>query len=146
MKLMNGSCHCGNVKFEATIDFSKGTGRCNCTFCQKNRFWGAYVTPEKFKLVSGQDSLQSYSKSRRKQPFDIHRKLEVYENDLCFCNICGTHAFGIGNIPEIGGAYVSINVGCLDHADFAQIMENPIQYFNGKDEDWSHPPAYTKHL
>ena len=146
MKTSKGSCHCGNVQFEATIDFSKGTGKCNCTYCLKNRFWGAHISPANFKLLAGQDSLQSYSKTRRKQPFDMNRNFEVYENYLCFCNICGTHAFGMGNIPEIGGAYVSINVACLNDVDFPEIMKNPITYFNGKDEDWFNPPAFTGHL
>ncbi|MFN3697718.1 MAG: GFA family protein [Pseudobdellovibrio sp.] len=146
METYKGSCHCGNVQFEASIDFSKGTGRCNCTFCLKNRFWGAHIPPTDFKLLTGLNSLQSYSKTRRQQLFDMNRRLEVYENDLCFCNICGNHAFGIGNIPEIGGAYVSVNVACLNDVDFSSVMENPIHYFNGKDEDWFNIPTYTKHL
>lgn len=146
MKKVEGSCHCGNVKFEANIDFSKGTGKCNCSFCLKNRFWGAHIPPADFKLIAGQDSLQSYSKSRRKQPFEGNRPLQVYENDLCFCNNCGTHAFGIGNIPEIGGAYVSVNVACLNNVDFSEVLKNKVTYFNGKDDDWFNVPAFTNHL
>lgn len=146
MKTYTGSCHCGNVKFEAQIDFSKGTGKCNCTFCTKNRFWGVHFSPTKFKLLSGEDSLQSYSRNRRNTPFDMKREFAVYENDLCFCKTCGTHAFGIGNIPEIGGMYVSVNVACLDHVDYKELMSHPITYFNGRDGDWFKPPQYTAHL
>ncbi len=143
---VKGSCHCGKVKFQARVDFSKGTSRCNCSYCQKNRYWGLHVEPSEFNLLSGKDSLQSYSKSRRDLPFDMDRELGVYENDLSFCKTCGLHAFNIGNIPEIGGRYVSINVACLDDVDFKKIMSSPLQYMDGKNDDWFNVPSITEHL
>lgn len=141
-----GSCHCGKVAFEAQIDMSKGTIRCNCTYCLKERYWGVHVGFQDFKLLSGHESLRSYSKSRRDVAFEPTRKLEVYENDLAFCITCGVHSFNIGNIPEIGGEYVSINVACFDDVDFKEVMKYPIQFMNGKDDDWFKVPSYTAHL
>ncbi|HEX2657892.1 MAG TPA: hypothetical protein VHU40_06455, partial [Polyangia bacterium] len=30
-----GSCHCGAIRFEVTVDLSGGVTRCNCTVCTK---------------------------------------------------------------------------------------------------------------
>lgn len=143
---VQGSCHCGKVKFEANVDFSHGTSRCNCTYCLKNRYWGIHTKPQDFKLLSGSKALRSYSKSRRDCSFELERKLEVYENDLAFCGTCGTHAFNLGNIPEIGGEYVSLNVACLENVNFQDVMKTPIVFMNGKDDDWFNVPAFTEHL
>lgn len=145
-KLVQGSCHCGKIKFEAKIDFSKPTTRCNCTYCQKTRYWGVHIPPQDFTLIKGEEALRSYSRTRRDQPFELKRQMSVYENDLAFCGTCGVHAFNIGNIPEIGGDYVSISVGCLDDIDFASVMKVPVVYMDGRNDDWFSTPAFTGHL
>ena len=38
-KRYQGSCACGRVKFEADLDISQGTHKCNCTHCWKRRWW-----------------------------------------------------------------------------------------------------------
>ncbi len=141
----NGSCHCGNVKYKVQLDLAKGTGRCNCTFCTKSRWWGAMVMPQAFQLISGLDSLSDYTKSK---PFTFKGNDTVEPNSVhhLFCKNCGVRAFGRGHIPELGGEYYSVNIACLDNVDFKEVMQAPMQYFDGRTNNWFQTPEYTAHL
>ena len=63
-----------------------------------------------------------------------------------FCRHCGIHAFSRGDIPEIGGAFVSVQLACLDDAAPAELIAAPLHVSNGRDNDWMNPPAETRHL
>lgn len=45
MKTYHGSCHCGAVKFEADLDLTQSSYRCNCSICRRTRFWPAVARP-----------------------------------------------------------------------------------------------------
>ncbi len=114
-KTYQGSCHCGAVRFEAGLDLDAGTGRCNCSFCAKSRYWGAIVKPEDFRLVSGDEALGDY-------------QFGSMQAHHCFCKTCGMPTVGRGDIEEIGGAYYSVSVACLDGIDQAELAEVPVRY------------------
>jgi hypothetical protein len=127
-----GSCHCRKVRFEADIDLSAGTGKCNCTFCTKARAWSCIVQPSAFRLLEGADSLTDYTRSDA-----IHN---------LFCSHCGVRPFGRGNIPEVGGEFIAVNVACLDNITASELAELPVHYSDGRADNWMNPPAETRHL
>jgi hypothetical protein len=132
-KTYQGSCHCGRVKFEADIDFSEGTSKCNCTNCWKKRFWGVRAKPEGFRSLSGEQELSKYTPGAK-----IHGG---------FCKQCGVHTYGFVPKSEWNPAdYVSINVATLDNLDPAELMKAPVQFCDGKANNWWSPPTETRHL
>ena len=133
LKTYRGGCHCGAVRFEADLDLSQGTGKCNCSICTKTRNWGITIKPDAFRLISGADELSDYQFGGK----SAHH---------LFCRHCGVRSFGRGNIAEIGGEYVSVQLAALDDATPAELTEAPMKYFNGRDNDWWHAPAETRHL
>jgi hypothetical protein len=131
-KNWSGGCHCGAVRFEATLDLADGTYRCNCSICAKTRFWPAIVPPESFRLVAGEEQLTEYLfHTRRNRHF--------------FCKHCGVRAFGQGYMPD-GTKIYGVNVVCLDGVTDAELAAAPITYVDGRVDRSGAPPAETRHL
>ncbi len=128
-----GSCHCGAVRYEVDVDLAAGTGRCNCSYCAKTRYWGAVVKPEAFRLIAGEAVLSDYQFGSRV----MHHP---------FCRQCGVSAFGHGVIEALGGPVYSVNVACLDDIEPAVLAALPVRHMNGRDNDWFSPPAVSGYL
>ena len=132
-KTYRGSCHCGAVRFEADLDLSQGTMKCNCSICSKGRSWITMAKPAAFRLLAGENVLTDYQFGKKA----IHH---------LFCRHCGIHSFGWADMPAMGGKTYAINVMCLDDATAEELIQAPVRYFDGRHDNWAAPPAETRHL
>ena len=134
IKTYHGSCHCQRVRFEADLDLEKGTGKCNCSYCWKVRNWSMGVKPKQVRVTAGEAELKDYGFRPEAQNFHA------------FCQHCGVRLFTHGNVPEIGGRYVSVMLSVLDDLPPAELAAAPVSFMNGRDNDWFHAPPETRHL
>jgi hypothetical protein len=126
-KTHHGSCHCGAVKYEADFDLTAGTGRCNCSVCLKTRHWAIMIKPEQFRLIAGEDQLTSYG---------FHR----------FCKVCGVRTYSTGDVPEIGGPFISVQIASIDDLTDEERAAIPVIYADGRNDNWWNAPAITSYL
>ncbi len=132
LKTYTGSCHCGAVQFEADLDLTQSTFRCNCSICRRTRFWAAVAKEDAFRLLKGSDQLTQYLFNTRK-------------NQHYFCRHCGVRAFGIGTETPIG-KMVGVNLGCLTNVSEEELARIPITYVDGRSDQWQSAPAFFAHL
>lgn|SRR5690606_13142532 len=106
METRQGSCHCGEIKFEATGDFTNVIS-CNCSICMKKGSLLSFVPEASFVLKTGENSLSDYQFNKKM----IHHT---------FCKNCGVSAFSSGQMPD-GTKIRAINVRCLDGVELGQL-------------------------
>lgn len=132
LKTYQGACHCGAVRFEADLDLTCSTYRCNCSICRRTRFWAAVATEGGFRLLAGQGELTQYLFNSRK-------------NEHWFCRHCGVRAFGIGTETPIG-KMVGVNLGCLTDVSDEELSRLPVICVDGLHDRWQQQPAFFSHL
>lgn len=127
-----GSCHCGRSATKSISTFRPGPAVA-IVLTARRRYWGATVKPEDFRLMCEEAGIGDYQFGTMS---GLHR----------FCTACGVTPYGHGYVEEIGGAFVSINVACLDGVDPAEFAALPIQYMDGLHNNWWNAPAETRHM
>ncbi len=127
-----GGCHCGAVRYEADMDLSQGTVRCNCSMCSKTRAWLIGIGTADFRLLKGEDALTGYQ-------FNSHNIHHL------FCKTCGVKPFGRGKGPE-GKPMVAVMIASIDNISDAELATLPITYVDGRNDNFRAAPAETRHL
>jgi len=112
--LYKGSCHCGNVKFEAEGNIEDLVA-CNCSICQRKGALMWFIPRTSLKLLTPEEDQASYE-------FNKH----VIKHR--FCPKCGIHVYGEG-VDAKGNAMAAINARCLDGVDIDAL---PVQKFDGR--------------
>ena len=132
MQTYHGSCHCGAIRYEADIDLAAGTIKCNCSICNKMRFWACVVPSARFRLVAGQDAVSEYR---------FHLKRDGH----CFCRHCGINVWSTGDAPA-SGPFHAVTVASLDDMPVDDLVAAPVRYIDGRNDNWATPPAEIRHL
>jgi hypothetical protein len=102
MTTYKGSCHCGNVRYEVSMELKQAM-ECNCSHCSRKGFLLTFVPPEQFTLLSGEEKLRAYHFNKKRI-------------DHLFCVDCGVESFARGKKSD-GSAMIAVNVRCLEGVD-----------------------------
>lgn len=98
MKTHTGGCHCGRVRFEVSAPARIDVTDCNCSMCTKAGYLHLIVPKDRFRLLSGEDALETYQFNT-----GVAKHL--------FCRVCGIKSF---YVPRSHPDAFSVNVRCLD--------------------------------
>ena len=110
--IYQGSCHCRAIQFEVEAPDVIEADLCNCSICRKSGFLHLIVPLSKFRLLTGEDHLTTYT-------------FNTGVAKHTFCNVCGVKPF---YTPRSNPDGIDINVHCLDIED---LMVN-ITEFDGR--------------
>ena len=107
---LNGSCHCGAVKFTVTLTHGFASARrCTCSICRMRGAVAVTSTPAEFRITEGEDKLATY-------------RFNTMSAEHHFCTVCGiyTHHTRRSNPDQLG-----VNVACLEGVspfDFEEVV------------------------
>ena len=118
-----GSCHCQAIRFEVDAPATIEAERCNCSLCSMAGYLHLIVPRSKFKLLSGQDHIVTYT-------------FNTGVAKHTFCKVCGIKPFYTARSNPDG---IDVNVNCLDpRPEAINVVE-----FDGRNwEDNAHTLAH----
>ena len=116
----SGGCHCGRVRYEIDAAPILNVSECNCSICSKSGTLGVIVPKERFRLLSGADSLKEY-------------RFDSGEAKHLFCSHCGIKSF---YLPRSHPDGVSVNARCLDPGTVEKMNITP---FDGQNWERYYP-------
>lgn len=96
--IFQGSCHCGDVKFEVDAPNVVEIENCNCSICHKGGYLHLIVPLSKFSLLTSRDKLTTY-------------RFNSGIAEHTFCKNCGIKPF---YTPRSNPDGIDINLNCLD--------------------------------
>jgi len=115
-----GGCHCGAVRFEVEAPADIKVSDCNCSICARTGYLHLIVPKERFRLVSGEDALATYTFNT-----GVARHL--------FCRHCGIKSF---YVPRSHPNGISVNVRCLDPGT---VRSTEVRHINGREWEKEYP-------
>lgn len=92
------------------------------------------VKPADFRLLTSEESLSDY----RFRPESVNRHR--------FCKQCGVRIGTVGFVEEIGGDFFTVSIPTLDELSDAELAALPVQYCDGRANNWFAEPAVSSHL
>lgn len=112
--LHQGSCHCGQVKFEVEGDIDSALS-CNCSICQRKGSLLWFAPRSAMRLLTPEGDAGTYS----------FRKHQIKHR---FCPTCGIQPYSDATAPS-GEAMAAINIRCIEGIDLQAI---PVTHFDGR--------------
>ncbi|MEE4246764.1 MAG: GFA family protein [Kangiellaceae bacterium] len=121
---ISGGCHCGNVRFTATVNKQLDVINCNCSICRMTGYQHIIVRRKDFELDSGEAALSCY-------------QFNTQVAKHYFCHNCGIKSF---YIPRSNPDGVSINANCVDDLSMCRVTESGFDGVHWEDnaEDLKH--------
>lgn len=109
-----GSCHCGNIKFEVEGEIASALS-CNCSICQRKGSLLWFVPRKRMQLLTPEKNASVY----------LFNKHAIEHR---FCAQCGIHPYAEANDPK-GNPMAAINIRCLEGIDLSTIK---VTHYDGR--------------
>jgi hypothetical protein len=107
---LNGSCHCGAVKFTTTLTQGFASARrCTCSICRMRGAVAVTSTPDQFRIAQGEDKLATY-------------RFNTMSAEHHFCTVCGIYTH---HKRRSAPGQFGVNVACLEGVspfDFEELV------------------------